>query len=155
MKWELELIRAQKEEERRKAAGNMTDSNIQFKAQKEDLRPTIGEDLTPEQRRVAKDLWDSVKDDISATKDKPFGKATGVEEAVLRLKSDAKPFNYRLDDVKTEEVSIQLIKWLEHDVVEQSRSQYTSNIFPFPKPDDAFRMAFDGRPINRIIKNDY
>jgi hypothetical protein len=44
--------------------------------------------LSPEQRHVANDLWVSVKDDISATKDKPFGKATGVEEAVLRLKSD-------------------------------------------------------------------
>jgi hypothetical protein len=80
-----------------------------------------------------------------------------VEEAVLRLKSDAKPFNYRLfrlDDAKMEEVSRQLFKWLEHDVVEQLRSQYASNIFPTPKPDGTFRMAFDGRPINRIIEND-
>ena len=157
LKWQLELIRAQEEEERRKAASNMTDYNVQVEAQEEDPRPTIGEDLTPEQRRVANDLWDSVKDDISATKDRSFGKATGVEEAVLRLKSDAKPFSYRpfrLDDAKTEEVSRQLIKWLERDVVEQSRSQYTSNIFPTPKPDGTFRMAFDGRPINRIIEND-
>jgi hypothetical protein len=74
---------------------------------------------------------------------------------VLRLESDAKPFNYRLDDVETEKVSRQLIKWLEHDVVKQSRSQYTSNTFPTSKPDDTFRMAFDGRPINRIIENNY
>ncbi len=56
MKWQLELLRAQEEEERRKAAGNMTDSNAQVEAQEEDPRPTIGEDLTPEQQRVANDL---------------------------------------------------------------------------------------------------
>ncbi len=61
---------------------------------------------------MANDLWVSVKDDISATKDKPFGKATGVDEAVLKLRPNAKPFKYRpfrLDDAKTEEVSRQLI----------------------------------------------
>ncbi len=73
----------------------MTNSNMQFKTQDQDPRPTIGEDLTPEQRRVANDLWDNVKDGISATKDKPFGKGSGVEDAVLTLKSQAKPFNYR------------------------------------------------------------
>jgi hypothetical protein len=43
-KWQLETIRAQ---ERRKAAGNMTDSNVQVEAQEEDPRLTIGEDLIP------------------------------------------------------------------------------------------------------------
>ena len=66
MKRQLELIQAQEEEERRKAAGKVNDSNTQFKAQEEDPRPTIGEDLTPEQRRVVNNLWDSVKDHISS-----------------------------------------------------------------------------------------
>jgi hypothetical protein len=135
----------------------MADSHIHSKAQDENQKPPIGEDFTPKQRQVANDLWNSARNDISATKDKLFGKATGgVEDAVLRLKSDAKPFNYRafrLHDAKTEEVSRQLIKWLEHDVVEQSRPQYTSYIFPTSRPDDTFRMAFDGRPINDIIEN--
>jgi hypothetical protein len=73
----------------------MTDSNAQVKAQEEDSKPTIGEDLTREQRRVANDLWDSVKDDISETKDKPFGKATDVKKAMLEWKSDANPYNHR------------------------------------------------------------
>jgi hypothetical protein len=51
-------------------------------------------------------------------------------------------------------VSKQLIKLLKHDVVEQSRSQYTSDIFPIPKPDGIFRMALDERSINCIIEND-
>ncbi len=42
---------------------------------------------------MANDLWASVKNDISAIKDKLLAKATGVEEAVLKLKSDAKFFN--------------------------------------------------------------
>jgi hypothetical protein len=55
----------------------MADSYMQFKAQKEDPRPNIGEDLTPEQRHVAHELCDKVKDDVSADKDRPLGKATG------------------------------------------------------------------------------
>ncbi len=110
-------IRAKEEDELKTA--NMT---VQDQAEDDkEQTPTIGGELTPEQAQIARDLWDSVKDDIAATKNKPFGKATGVDE--LRLKPDAKPFNYRpfrLDDAKMEEVSKQLINCLEHDVVEQS-----------------------------------
>jgi hypothetical protein len=89
LKWQLDMIRAKEEDEIKTA--NMTVQD-QAKDDKEQT-PTIGEDLTPERAQIARDLWDSVKDDIAATKDKPFGKAAGVEEAVLRLKPDAKPFN--------------------------------------------------------------
>jgi ATPase subunit of ABC transporter with duplicated ATPase domains len=91
LKWHLNMIRA-KEEDKLKTA-NMT---VQDQAEDDkEQTPTIGGELTPEQAQIARDLWDSVKDDIAATKDKPFGKATGVEEAVLRLKPDAfdRPLN--------------------------------------------------------------
>ncbi len=65
----------------------------QEKEDDKEQTPTIGEDLIPEQPQIACDLWDSIKDDIAATKDKSFSKASGVEEAVLRLKPNAKPFN--------------------------------------------------------------
>jgi hypothetical protein len=53
-----------------------------------------------------------------------------------------------------EEVSRQLVNWLKRDVVKLLRSQYTSNIFSTPKPVGTFRMAFDGRLVNRIIDID-
>ena len=118
-----------------------------------DLRLADVSTLSPEEKKKIVDLFIEFSD-ILALKYRDIGNCKLFQ--VELDTGDSKPVKSRMRPTPwhlKQDLKVQLLRWIEQGVIEESNSEWGSAMRPVGKPDGSIRWCVDFRGINKVTKD--
>ncbi|XP_041484226.1 uncharacterized protein LOC121430866 [Lytechinus variegatus] len=109
-------------------------------------------DYLPEGRR--RDIIDLIGDFPSLSSDVPGRTSLAVHDVDVGDVDPIKQHPYRLNPTKRDQVRAEVQMMLNNDIIEPSKSSWSSPIVLVPKPDGSQRFCIDYRKVNNVTKTD-